>query len=274
MRYKLIAFDLDGTFLDNEKNIPPRNMTAMLGASLRGLHIVPATGRIYAGIPQALKSAPFARYFVTVNGAYVYDAAEDKAVYRAEIPPEDALRFYEYMDTLPVLYDCYQDNFGFMTEAMLERAAEFMPDKGILRLIRSLREGVPELKKMIREKGEPLQKLQVYFKDTRERDRQLEILPSMFPGLLFSSSVSNNIEVNSGAAGKANGLAALCRCLGITMEDVAAFGDSTNDTDMLRAAGLGAAMGNALDPVKRAADLITADNTNAGVADVIEKYVL
>lgn len=274
MAYKLIAFDLDGTFLDRGKNIPPRNMDALAAAYGRGAYIVPATGRIYVGIPEPLKAAPFARYFVTINGALVYDAMEDRAVYRAEISPEEALRFYEYMDSLGVLYDCYQDGFGFMTESMLDSVDEYMTDKGVLRLIKTLREPVPELKRMIREKGKPLQKLQAYFKDIPERDRQLKILPELFPGLLFSSSVSNNIEVNSAEAGKANGISALCSLLGLRPEDVIAFGDSTNDTDMLRFVGLGVAMGNALDEVKRAADVITSDNNSAGVADAIEKYVL
>ena len=71
MDYRLIAFDLDGTFLDSEKNIPERNMAALKAAAEKGVYAVPATGRIFAGIPEELKSAPFIRYYVCINGAYV-----------------------------------------------------------------------------------------------------------------------------------------------------------------------------------------------------------
>ena len=59
MKYRLIAFDLDGTLLDGKKNIPPENMAALKAAAEQGMHIVPATGRIYAGLPQPLKDLPF-----------------------------------------------------------------------------------------------------------------------------------------------------------------------------------------------------------------------
>ena len=88
MGIKLIAFDLDGTFLDPKKNIPPDNIRALEEAAAKGVIIVPATGRIVGGVPQQIRELPFIRYYVTANGAFVYDALEDKAVARAEIPLE------------------------------------------------------------------------------------------------------------------------------------------------------------------------------------------
>ena len=80
MQYRLIAFDLDGTLLDGEKHIPPENLAALYAAAERGMHIVPATGRIYPGLPEELRKLPFLRWCITINGAYVYDAEEDSAV--------------------------------------------------------------------------------------------------------------------------------------------------------------------------------------------------
>lgn len=274
MNYRLIAFDLDGTLLDSEKRIPAENIAALRRAAEKGAYIVPATGRILGGIPEELSALPFIRYYVCINGAAVMDAQTGEALYRAEIALDTALRFYEYMDTLPVIYDCYQDGRGWMTRGMYDRAEKFMPDKGILRLIKSLRVPVPELKAHLAAKGETLEKMQVYFNDMELRARMLKELPGSFPELLFSSSVSNNIEVNSAAAGKANGLRALCRHLGVDMAQTVAFGDGTNDTDMLRAAGLGVAMANAMEDVRNAADYITLSNNDAGVAAAIEKFVL
>lgn len=274
MNCKLIAFDLDGTFLDNDKNIPQKNIDALCAAAEWGIHIVPATGRIHSGVPEALRALPFMRYYICINGAYVYDAKEDKTLYSANVPLDIALRFYEEMDKLPVMYDCYQDNSGFISQKMYDEADYYVPDKGILHLVKTLRQPVPELKEYLRQKGEDVQKLQAYFHDIPLRDSELVRLPKLFPELLFSTSVSNNIEVNSREAGKGRGLAALCRVLGIDMADTVAFGDSLNDEDMLSVAGLGIAMANALESTKRAADVLTLANDDAGVAAGIEKYIL
>ena len=274
MSIKLIAFDLDGTFLDPKKNIHPDNIRALKAAAEKGAVIVPATGRIVGGVPQQIRELPFVRYYVTVNGAFVYDAQEDKAVARAEIPLEDALRLLRYEDSLGISYDCYQDGWGYMSAGMYDRAGEFVADTGILKLVLTLRTKVPELKEYLRQKGESVQKLQLYFTDMQERARQFEALPEQFPGMAFTTSVPFNIEVNSSAATKGQGLAALCKLLGIKAEEVLAFGDDLNDADMIRFAGVGVAMENAIEELRAAADWVTASNSEAGVARGIERFVL
>ena len=269
MSRKLIAFDLDGTLLDDEKRIPPENLRALEAAAARGWVPVPATGRIVRGIPEPVKALPGLRYFIVSNGAGVYDAAEDRLLYRGDVPLELALRCYEYMDTLPVIYDCYQNESGWMTRSMYEACAPYFPtEPHMLEIVKRLRVPVDDLKETLRQRGEPLQKLQMFFKpeDLDERERQLRRIPELFPELVATTSVSNNIEINSVNAGKDKALLALAAHLGIPREDTVAFGDGTNDLAMLRAAGLGVAMANADPKVKAAADEITGSNNDAGVA--------
>jgi len=274
MSVKLICFDLDGTFLDEKKNIPPENMAALEAAAKRGAHIVPATGRIYKGIPEELRTAGFARYFITANGAYVYDAKEDRAAVRAEISAERAVEFYEYADTLGILYDCYQDNWGYMTAPMLAEATKKIPDPGIRRLIVNLRTPVPELKAYLREKGTGVQKLQLYFDDMELRARELRALPERFPDLRFSTSVPFNIEINAANATKGHALLSLCELLGIDPAESMALGDGTNDLSMIQKAGVGVAMANADPIVRESADYVTASCNEAGFAKAVEKFAL
>lgn len=273
MKVSMIAFDLDGTFLDDRKEIPPENIRAIERAAERGAYIVPATGRIYEGIPEKIKALPFMRYFLTINGAYVYDAAEDKILRRAELSAEESLRILDYADTQPVLYDCYQDNWGYMTRTMLERVEEYVDIPGILKLIKTLRTPVDSLPETIKQRGRPVQKLQLYVPDAADKARIMRELEQRFPDIAVSSSVSCNIEINSREATKGQALLGLCRHLNIPPEEVIAFGDGSNDADMLRAAGLGVAVANAEEEVKAAADLITQSNNDCGVARVIERFI-
>ena len=271
---KILAFDLDGTLLDDSKQIPQDNIDAIKRAAARGVQIVPATGRIYKGIPDELKSLPFMRWFITANGSYLYDAIKDKAAARAEIPAEEAVAFYEYADTLGVLYDCYQDNWGYMTADMLKVAPGIIPDPGVRKLITGLRAPVPELKAYLREKGTGVQKLQLYFTDMQQRARMLEELPERFPNLAFSTSMPFNIEVNALTATKGQCLMSLCRILDVEAKDSMALGDGTNDLDMLELAGIGIAMANAAPALLEAADYVTASNNEAGFARAVERFVL
>ncbi len=273
MSIRLLAFDLDGTFLDDKKNIPPENLRALEKAAAKGVLVVPATGRIYTGIPETLRALPFMRWFITVNGAYIYDAVEDRAAARAEVPLERAIAFYEFCDSLGLQYDCYQDNWGFMTASMLDFARAHIPDPGIRRLIVTLRTPVPELKAYLREKGEDVQKLQLYFTDMALRARMLRELPERFPDLSVSSSVPFNIEVNAGTATKGQALETLCALLGIAPGEAMAFGDGTNDLDMIEKAGVGVAMANADPALLRAADYVTGSNNDAGFAAAVERFV-
>ena len=137
-------------------------------------------------------------------------------------------------------------------------------------MFRRSRTPVEDLKDYLRADGGSIQKTQMHFRDLEERKRQLELLPSLFPEIAVSTSIPTNIELNIAAANKGDALLALCDKLGIAREETVAFGDGTNDLSMLRAAGVGAAMGNADFAVKAAADTVCDDNEHDGVAKFIE----
>lgn len=274
--YKLLAFDLDGTLLDDKKKLPEENRQALIEAAARGMILVPATGRILRGIPETIKELPFIRYYILSNGAAVVDTREGKTLYRADVPLDLALRAYDYMDTLPVIYDCYQDEIGWMSREMYERCAPYFAyEPGILDLVNRLRIRVEDFKGTLREKGRPLQKLQMYFlpEDEAERQRQLKRIPELFPDLAATSSTSNNIELNHADANKGKAMLALAQVLGVAREETLAFGDGSNDSSMLRAAGWGVAMANSTPDVKDAADEVTMSNNDAGVAKALRRIL-
>lgn len=269
---RLIALDLDGTLLDSEKRLPPENYAALERAHSRGALIVPATGRYFAAMPETVRALPFLRYAITINGARVSNADDSEVLYTADLPLAQALDLMRWLDGLPVIYDCYMDNTGWMTASMQARAAEFSPDKHYLKMMRELRTPVPELKAFIAERGHDIQKVQFFTNDLDLRAEVLQTCSERFPGTVASASCPNNVEINSAAATKGDALLGLSKALGIPVEQTLAFGDGLNDIAMLRAAGLGVAMGNASDAVKAAADEVTLSCDEAGVAAVVNRF--
>lgn len=270
---KLIALDLDGTLLNSDKALTPRNRAALEAASGAGILIVPATGRFYKGMPAVIRDLPFVRYVITINGAQVFDARSGESIYSAEIPTDEAVAFFEYLDTLPVIYDCYVDGWGYITAEMQERVEEYGMLPFQITMMHELRSPVPELKAWLREGGHRPQKMQLFARDVSFRDELLQTLTEKYPRFAVSASLPNNIEVNSRDADKGRALLALAAKLGLAREQTMAFGDDLNDLKMIEAAGAGVAMGNGHPKVKAAADVIAEDCNADGVAKVIEQLL-
>lgn len=271
---KIIVLDLDGTLLTSDKRISPRNYAALERAAEKGIHIVPSTGRFYDGMPAVVRELPFVRYAITVNGAEIYDAREDRVLHRAEMTPEQADEVFEVLDTLPVVYDCYQDGWGWMEKRLYDQAEDFIDDPRVLAMVKDLRTPVKDFRGLIRSRNKGIQKIQMFFKDMDQRAKALPFLRQRFPGLNVTSSITNNLELNSLDAHKGAALLELCRILEVEPSRTMAFGDGLNDITMLQTAALGVAMENACPEVKAAADHITDTNDHDGVAKAIEQFCL
>lgn len=272
MAVKMILLDLDGTLLTGDKKISPRNYAALERCAESGIHVVPSTGRFYGGMPQVVRELPFVRYVVAVNGAQIYDAKEDKILFREEIVPADALRICHELDKLPVIYDCYLDGWGYMDETMYAQIDRFISDPRVNQMVKTLRRPVHDFKGFLARENRPLQKIQMFFADMDRRARELERLPRLFPDMGVSSSIANNIEFNAKNANKGEALRFLCRHLGLGVEESMSFGDSGNDLSMIVAAGTGVAMANADPSLLAAADYITDTNDRDGVAKAIARF--
>ena len=269
----LVTLDLDGTLLDSEKRLSAENARALEKAAAEGIEIVPATGRFYRGMPDVIRSLPYVHYVIGVNGAEVWDVRQEKAVCASELSWERSVEIMEYLDTLPVIYDCYMDGWGWMTRASYERAAEFAATPHSLDMILRLRTPVDDLKEHLKKTRHGIQKIQMFFKDMDLRARMIPALQERFPDTVVTTSVVNNVEINSREANKGTALKKLAAYLGLPREETMAFGDDLNDVTMLREAGIGVAMGNASDTVKKAADHVTADCDHAGVAKALDRFI-
>ncbi len=273
-KYGLIALDLDGTLLDSEKKLSPRNFAALERAAKMGIEIVPTTGRFYAGMPEVIRKLSFVNYAITVNGAEVLDVRTGQVIYRAELPYQQAIDIMHELDQLPVIYDCFMDGAGWMTESLKEKIVETVWDPHYVKMLYELRRNVPELKSFLWTRKQDVQKVQFFTRDMELRQRMLKELEGQFPGIIVSSSTPQNVEINQERATKGQAVLALAEHLNLSPEATMAFGDGLNDMSMIRSAGLGIAMENACQELLEAADYITASNDMDGVAEAVEKFCL
>ena len=280
---RIIALDLDGTLLDAEKRLSEVNRAALERAAERGVLIVPTTGRFFGMMPPAVRDLPFVRYAITINGAQVYDRETDTAIVRDEIPLDIALGVMEVLDRFDVIYDCYRQNWGWMTAALQDKAADYATNEHYLKMVREFRKPVPELKAHLKATANDgdVQKIMLFARNTQVSGLSSQVLDAIrlelaarFPEIKVTSSTWNNIELNIRTAHKGNALKRFAEHLGLGLANCMAFGDGMNDFTMVEAAGLGVAMANAEPEVKRVAKWIAPSNDDDGVAAGLEEWVL
>lgn len=271
---KMIGFDLDGTLLNSNKEISDYTRDVMREAVEQGVIILPATGRPLTGIPKPVMALPGIRYAVTANGARVVDVQEDKVLHEALLPYEKGKELLEIFAKYDTYREVYYEGFGYATVDMVERIEEYMPIKPMIEYMRTTRRRVPDVEAMFHEKKMAVDKLQALFRDTETRDLAMKEVKEKVQGAAVTSALGNNIEANGEDAQKGIALLKLGEILGIKKDEIMAFGDGSNDMDMIRRVGFGVAMENGIDEIKEAADYITVTNDEHGVAKAIEKFVL
>lgn len=272
-KISLVALDLDGTLLTSSKEISPGNRRALEKCVEHGVWIVPCTGRTWAGVPDFLKSGMGVRYAITTNGARVEDVQEQKVIDTRNLSLEKALEILEIGKHFHTMYDPYIEGRALTERRFIEHMDEFGITPVMQKLVHKTRDIVPNIMETMKQKQRPVEKINFFFGDMEEKARVREALLQI-DGIVISSSLYNNLEINAEDATKGGGILRLAKYLGLPRESTMACGDGENDITMIRDAGIGVAMGNAEDYLKESADFVTLTNDEDGVAAAIEKFVL
>ena len=268
---RLVGLDLDGTLLAADHSISARNRAAITAALEQGCRVVPATGRPLTGVPAEFLELPGVDWAVTANGATVVRLADRQAVLKFWIPQADFFTAWELTRRYDRVMDLFLDGQGYNSAGALAGAERWAPP-GMAGYMRTSRRPVESVEGFARQCPQ-VEKTNLFFAREAERAQARRELEAT--GLFeVTSSAPGNLELNARDVDKGRGLLALAGLLGIGPEQVMACGDSDNDTAMLRAVGLGVAMGNALPQVKAAAAWVTGTNEEGGVAQALERFVL
>lgn len=247
MTKKTIFFDIDGTIYDEDKVVPASTKEAIAELKRRGHNVAIATGRASYMFKELREELGIDSY-VTLNGQYV--VFEGKVLYRNPLDTEalkDITRFAEKNDH-PVAYIDALD--------MKVNVAEH---EYITTSIGSLKLAFPT------HDAEYFLQNEIYQAMIFCPQENQAMYEEAYPGFNFVRWHPLCMDVLPGNGSKANGIAQMIKVLGVSKEDVYAFGDGLNDVEMLSFVGHGIAMGNAEDEVKASASYVTKHVSENGI---------
>ena len=273
MDYKLISFDLDGTLFDTDMEISKENAAALGELAAHGVTVVANTGRTYGELPATARENKDFRYYIISNGAALYDKKTDTVLWSAYMPKSVTAPIFDLLFSYRVSVathsrgQAYLDVCGHTEENYIS----YRVPPAFRLLYFSHMKVIPDFSDFLRE-TEDFESIVAFFAKEEERLACIEKLRA-FEDVFVVSTAPTNIEIVSRKAGKGHGLHALCDILGIAHDATIAVGDSINDIDHLRAAGLGLAMENAAPATKAAADGVACHHTQPIARYLLEHYI-
>lgn len=269
-KYKLISFDMDGTLLNSEKEISQSSLEWIRKAADSGKEVILSTGRCVAELADYIGQIPGLRYINCVSGALVYDLKENNEIYSNSISVDKVKKILEAAKQEDCMCHIMTKN-PVVQKKDFENMEHFQ--MGVyIPLFEKATAKVDDIWKYYEENSCPVEKFNIYHTTEDARDRTKKRLEGL--NLVLSNSEKTSVEISAPGVTKGTGLKALCGYLGISIEETIAVGDSDNDIDILKTAGLSVAMGNSNDIVKEICDVMVSDCDHDGCAEVIKDYLL
>lgn len=269
---KLLALDLDGTILTDEKHVTERMAAALHAAVDAGLITVYVTGRPLTGIPDELMAIPHIRYAITSNGAVTTDLQTQKRLRGAYLNDQAAKEIARIPMEHNLIHSIFVDGIGYCEqEYFKDQWALYMGTKHET-YIRKSRRGTDSIEELINHSNVGVENIWFMSHSKEERD-ELDALIHSHWRVQTVLTAATDVEVGSLQADKGLALEDLGARLGIAKKEVLAMGDNENDLGMLRSSGITVAMGNATDNVKAMAMIQTDSNEEDGAAKVIEEIL-
>ncbi|AZS89946.1 hydrolase [Streptomyces griseoviridis] len=268
---RLIATDLDGTLLRDDKSVSPRTVAALAAAEEAGIEVFFVTGRPARWMDVVSDHVHGHGLAICGNGAAVVDLHGGPGAHRfvkvRELARDNALDAVRLLrDAAPGTVYAVEQTYGFYQEPAYPKMHLEVPD--------TLAPAEELLAPDAPGADEPVLKI-LAFHPTLDPDGFLALarLAIGDRANVTRSSPSALLEISGPGVSKASTLALSCAERGISHSEVVAFGDMPNDVEMLTWAGRSYAMGNAHPDVIAAASGRTVANNEDGVAVVIERML-
>lgn len=266
--YKLIALDMDGTLLKDDKTISKANFDAIKAAKANGYKVVLATGRPVKGIEKYLKQLDLMSdddYAVAFNGAVVQKTKSGNVIAKNLMKYEDLKKIYDLSLKLNLNVHTLTTN----NECITPKVNPYSKHEATMNDLSLIEKPFDTI-----DRNENIVKIMLV--DSKENlDRAENLIPKEFHDkYTVVRSEDIFLEFLNKKVDKGFGISLLAKNLGLSRDEIICVGDAGNDIAMIKYAGLGVAMGNAFPEVKEICNYVTKTNEEDGVAHVINKFLL
>ena len=268
---RCVALDLDGTTLNSQGKLSERTRQAIQAALERRIHVIVASGRPVSSLPEEVVGIPGIRYAVTSNGAAVRDLETGEIMREYKLTPKAAEEILKLTEGMDVAYETFIAGIPYAQASYVADPVRYGAAAAAVPYVRRTRKPVEDIRGFIRRHKEELDSIDVVIREGKEA--LWKKLETQVEDIYVTSSVPQLLEISYKEAGKASGVRFLLDHLKIAREHLAAFGDGDNDSGMLRLAGVGVAVANAVPGCLAAADRITGSNDEDGVAAELERIL-
>lgn len=265
--FKAIAFDMDGTLLSKNRQILPETVSVLETLISKGIKIILVSGRHHSLIYPYYHQLNLSTPQICCNGTYLFDFKHNKAINSNPINKTDAHTLLDMVYVFDVHTLIYNESFIYY-EVLDEHL------KGIFNWVNSLpKEIQPEIKKAD-SFSQLIDESNMIFKFATSCDdigRLKQFSQKVESTDIFECEWSwiNRADVAMKGNTKGNGLKNWAKDQNIEVDEIIAFGDHYNDISMLKIAGLGIAMGNADDEIKKIADKTIGHHDTTAIADTL-----
>lgn len=278
MKYKLVCIDMDGTLLNSKKTVSEANKNAIKKAHELGVNIVITTGRVYENAASYSNLIGVKSPVIASNGAIIKDKDSDNVIYKKSLENENINQIINLCNKHKI-----KPNFNTYNSFICgSRFVYMLVSRFFLKSMSSTNDGrlkmeyVKDNYKLIKKSEQnydDIIKCEIIHMSSKKISALKKELHELKDIEVVSSS-KYNIEITAKSVSKGKAVEALANYYKIRREEIITIGDSENDLSMIEYGGLGVAMGNAREEIKRRADYITDTNDNDGVAKVINKFIL
>lgn len=264
--YKAVFIDMDGTLLKKDHTISEVNKNALQRLLDKGILVVPISARPLHGLlPITQQVVPSSMPVVSLNGGYIYH--NDEIIFQASVGLNEVAAIHDELHKQAVSVIYYSQMNWFATENTSATTKE---------------QRITEVAIQI----QPIEQIIGGWNDTNTGPNKILIvgdkdliiavenkLKGLYHGKLnIFKSQSSYLELMHLQASKTKAIQFLMNQYGIVQEEVIAIGDNYNDMEMIEYAGVGVAMGNAPEEIKKVANFVTDTNQNDGVAKALAQY--
>ncbi|MDR3565405.1 MAG: Cof-type HAD-IIB family hydrolase [Negativicutes bacterium] len=261
---QLVAIDLDGTLLDDNKRIPSETVSVIHEIIRQGIRVTVASARTFGSVLPYARQLGTETPLITFAGAYVADIRQKQILVKKPLnlpKMKEVVALLQERDYYIKVYAPDRLLVQEVTEETIEFSQRYgVPYEAVGRGRLSALKDAP-FRIVLLDEPERIQ----------EARRMLEPWEEVF---YFSQDTDRGLEITDATVNKGAALGAICREFAIPFAKVMAIGNEGNDIEMIRQAGIGVAMANACEELKQCADVVTKSNEERGVEWALRQYVL